>query len=548
MTSLFNRSRWDDLEALVPGYLRRRSIDTGREKVSTARILDVFPLTSAETEVWFLIVQLEFRSGLPETVSLPLAFVALAELPQLLGSADQFGFAAVIGATPGVLCYALAVPSCCRGLLTAIQTGKVVAAVDQELATLPFPADRTTTAPLASDMQLTLKQSSKDNASVVFGQEFIYKSFSRVEEGTNPDLEIGRVMTSAGYSGAAQVVGYTEYRRRGTEPATLGVLHRFVSNQGTAWQYTLDHLSGYFERVAALSREQPPVPPPGAPLIKHHESDPKPDGWHELIGNYPETSRLIARRTAEMHTALGKISDPGFISEPFGKLYQRSIYQSLRTLSGRLCQRLTQERSVIPLNARPLAERLIAAESDILRLFRTVLDPGLGGFRIRCHGDYHLDQLLYTGKDFVVIDFEGEPGRTIGERRLKKSPLQDVAAMVRSFDYAVQSVLFGLASSRGRSAGLIRAEDSEILGAWATAWYDQVASEYVTGYVEQMADAGLLPPSEERLRVFLEVLILEQALHEIDLELTHRPEWLVVPLRGAVRLLGYDPNHADLHR
>jgi len=119
--------------------------------------------------------------------------------------------------------------------------------------------------------------------------------------------------------------------------------------------------------------------------------------------------------------------------------------------------------------------------------------------------------------------------------------------MVRSFDYAVQSVLFGLASSRGRSAGLIRAEDSEILGPWATAWYDQVASEYVTGYVEQMADTGLLPPSEERLRGFLEVLILEQALHEIDLELTHRPDWLAVPLRGAVRLLGYDPNHPDLH-
>src|SRR5581483_11920140 len=159
-----------------------------------------------------------------------------------------------------------------------------------------------------------------------------------------------------------------------------------------------------------------------------------------------------------------------------------------------------------------------------------VLDPALGGARLRCHGDYHLGQLLYTGKDFVVADFEGEPGRTIGERRLKRSPLRDVASMLCSFDYAAQSVFFGLVSSRGRSPGLIRVEDRPALGAWVSAWYYRVAREYVTEYVAGMAGSGLLPATEERVGMFLELLVLEKALQEIDFNLMQRPDWLAISL------------------
>jgi maltose alpha-D-glucosyltransferase/alpha-amylase len=321
------------------------------------------------------------------------------------------------------------------------------------------------------------------------------------------------------------------------------VLHRYVPNQGTAWQYTLDHLSGFFEHVAALSQQVPPSPPPGTPLIDK-EGPPTPNGWHDLIGTFLESVRIIAGRTAEMHSTLGRIPDIAFTPEPFGKLYQRSIYQSLRTLIGRLVQRLSSARRWMPENARPLAECLLASESDILRRFRAVLDPSLGGSRIRCHGNYLLEQLFYTGKDFLVIDFEGEPGKAIGERRLKKSPLTDVASLVRSFDYAAQSVLMGLTSNRGRSAGLIREEDRDVLSAWAVAWTDHVTNEYVSVYFNQMAGAALLP-STDRGKTFLEVLVLEKALREVDLELTARPDWVIVPLRGVVRILGHDPNHPE---
>jgi maltose alpha-D-glucosyltransferase/alpha-amylase len=392
-------------------------------------------------------------------------------------------------------------------------------------------------------LPISLRRSERDNTGVVYGESFIYKSFRRLEDGVNPDLELGRELTKAGFSGAAQVVGHIEYHRRGAEPSTLGVLHKFIPNQGTAWQYTLDQLSAYFERVAALSRQ---APPSATKLVGEMENGVSVDGWHELLGSYLETVRAIARRTAELHTVLANVRTPSFVPEPFGKLYQRSIYQSMRNLTGRLCGRLVRERSELPAEARLIAERLAASQNDLLKRFRGVLEGELGGARIRCHGDYHLAQLLHTGKEFVIIDFEGEPTRPLGERRLKRSPLRDVASMVRSFDYAAQSVLLERASSRGRSPGLIRPEDRVLLSGWATAWYNRVSHEFVTAYVAAMSRSDLLPDTEERLLMFLDLLVLEKALQEIDTELTHRTDWVAIPLRGALRLLGQEPNDLDL--
>jgi maltose alpha-D-glucosyltransferase/alpha-amylase len=319
----------------------------------------------------------------------------------------------------------------------------------------------------------------------------------------------------------------------------------------------LDQLSAYFERVAALSREQPPALPSVRPLFRPPTNGVEPNGivldgtnsnsnganghlWPELIVGYVTTAKELARRTSDLHRTLARLSGPAFVPEHFGKLYQRSIYQSARNLVGQLCQRLDRERAHIPDEARAAAAELCGAHAELLKRFRGVLDPSLGGVRIRCHGDYHLDQLLYTGKEFVVIDFEGEPARTLGERRLKRSPLRDVATMIRSFDYAAQSVFLGLASSRGRSPGQIRPEDRSALSGWVWAWVNQVTHEFVSEYVAGMKDTNLLPPDGERLHQFLELLTLEKALLEIDLELTHRPAWMIIPLRAALRILGCD--------
>ena len=388
----------------------------------------------------------------------------------------------------------------------------------------------------------------RTNTVVVYGESFILKTFRQIEEGVNPDLEIGRYLAEQpDYQGLTPVVGFMEYRRRGAEPITLGVLHRFIPNQGTAWQFTLDQLSQYFERVAALSREQQPKPSLHASQAEPGPADSQVERARDLIGGYLVTIRLLGQQTAELHRTLAaNRTDPAMAPEPFGKLYRRSTYQSLRNLTGRLCDRLAQHRNDLPEVARPLADEIVRQRDAILHRFRVILDLSFVGQRIRCHGDYHLGQLLFTGKDFVIIDFEGETTRTIGERRIKRSPLRDVASMVRSLDYAVQSVLLGVTDVRGRPPGMIRPEDRPALEPWAFSWYDHVSRECLSAYFQAIQPAGLLPQTEEACYDLLELYLLEKALLQIDAELTDRSDWVTIPLRGAVRLLGHDPTDPAL--
>jgi maltose alpha-D-glucosyltransferase/alpha-amylase len=241
-----------------------------------------------------------------------------------------------------------------------------------------------------------------------------------------------------------------------------------------------------------------------------------------------------------MHRVLALGTDPAFAPEPSGKLYQRSLYQSMRTLTGRLCRRLSQGRDAVPEPALPLVDWLISREERILDRFHGILDPALAGKRIRCHGDFHLAQLLFTGKDFVIVDFEGDSSRPIGERRIKRSPLRDLASMLRSLDYAVFSVLQGVSDVRGRPPGKIRPEDRPALDAWAHFWYEAMSRTLVASYLEAISAVGLLPRTSDGIHRLLALFLLEKALFEIDAELSHRPEWIEIPLRGAVRLLGGD--------
>jgi maltose alpha-D-glucosyltransferase/alpha-amylase len=149
------------------------------------------------------------------------------------------------------------------------------------------------------------------------------------------------------------------------------------------------------------------------------------------------------------------------------------------------------------------------------------------GRMIRVHGDYHLGQLLYTGRDFAVIDFDGEPARSLGERRRKRLPLADVAGMLRSFHYAVETVLSG-----GGGAHRMRPEDRSPLEPWGRAWYAWVSAVFLREYLATVRPLGILPERDDELAAVLNVHLLEKALYELGYELNHRPEWVGIPLRG----------------
>ncbi|OGR56407.1 MAG: hypothetical protein A2X36_11655 [Elusimicrobia bacterium GWA2_69_24] len=279
---------------------------------------------------------------------------------------------------------------------------------------------------------------------------------------------------------------------------TLAVLQGFVPNRGDAWTYSL------------------------AEARRFLDGSPEEDSLHN--GSYLKSARLLGRRVAELHLALSRITnDPAFRPEPF-------TLQSLRRLRGSMRDRARTALGLLregnlPTELRADAEGLLAREGEVRSRFEELPGAGKGLLRIRVHGDLHLGQILYTGDDFYIIDFEGEPARPLAERRAKESPLRDAAGMLRSFEYAAQAAL------RDRTAP---ARERAALESRARAWGAAAGKEFLDEYRSVLAGTPLFPQRAARL---LDAFLLDKALYELAYELNNRPTWVSAPLRGVLDIL-----------
>ncbi|RMF84353.1 MAG: alpha-amylase, partial [Nitrospinota bacterium] len=254
----------------------------------------------------------------------------------------------------------------------------------------------------------------------------------------------------------------------------------------------------------------------------------------EVIGGVRlELASLLGRRTAELHLALASSGDdPGFAPEPFTMLYQRSVFQSMQSQARKTLQLLRQNLSSLPESLREEAQAVLQQEKEILEHFSAIRKQKISSLKIRIHGDYHLGQVLYTGNDFIIIDFEGEPARALSERRLKRSPFRDVAGMIRSFHYAAHTALLHHAS--------LRPEDLPELEPWAELWYWYISGAFLRAYLDTASNAPFIPQEPHELAILLKAFLLDKAVYEIGYELNNRPTWVGIPLQGIKALLKED--------
>jgi maltose alpha-D-glucosyltransferase/alpha-amylase len=374
----------------------------------------------------------------------------------------------------------------------------------------------------------------QSNTAITYGQRLFLKLFRKLEPGINTDFELTRFLNEeTNFQHTPRVAGTLEYRdeRSGT-PTTVGIMQGFTPNSGDAWSYTLDSIGRYYDKLLS--------DPDAAEGIKHalpKESvfalarKPLPDIARDTIGSYLADAELLGQRTAQMHAALASRNDiPAFAPEPFTPHYQRSIYQHMRT-------QIVQTLQIVRKRAKEREEygELLAHEQALHDAVRRVLNGKPDAARIRIHGDYHLGQVLYTGNDFIIIDFEGEPARPLSERRLKRSGLRDVAGMLRSFHYAPYAVVFGAAPG-----SYVRPEDMSRLETGARFWYTWVSAAFLRAYLAEAAKPGHarhLPSDTESLEALLSAYLIEKALYEVTYELNNRPDWVRIPLRGILDLL-----------
>ncbi|MEZ4270598.1 MAG: putative maltokinase [Myxococcota bacterium] len=374
----------------------------------------------------------------------------------------------------------------------------------------------------------------QSNTSITLGERLVFKFFRRVEMGCNPDIEIGRELTRRQFSHVAPVLGALEWQRKGTKDiASLGVLNAYVANQGDAWHLTLNSVGRYYEwALTHLSENELEHQLDGEDLLLS-KSDDVPELYTESFGTYLPLVMVLGERVAQLHVSLSSAhSSQAFTPEPFSELYQRSMYQSARTRVARAIKLLGAQLSGLPEEVQADAQDLIGRKEQLLERLKQIAGKKLDALRVRCHGDLHLGQILYTGKDFAIIDFEGEPVRSIGERRFKRSPLLDVAGMLRSFHYAQVAAL------RHDPLAL---RDTERLAPWGRHWCRRVSAEFVRSYLEVARKADFLPSTDAGIAALLDFYLLDKAAYELLYELNNRPSWVHIPLTGLLDLLATDP-------
>src|SRR5690606_9953499 len=300
----------------------------------------------------------------------------------------------------------------------------------------------------------------------------------------------------------------------------FGLLQEKVENQGDAWGMTTDSVGRFFERVITKAKKEKLPKLINKASIAFEEA---PELIQEFIGRgfYERVARL-GQRTAEMHLALASDgSNPAFAPEYFTSNYQRSLYSSLRKLVRDRFNLLESSLTKLSPEIRELGKKLLAMENEVLDCFKEIYEVRINAIKTRIHGDYHLGQVLFTGKDFVIIDFEGEPGFSFSERRLKKNPLKDVAGMMRSFQYAAFGKILLNENYRDR--------DMEFLENWAEQWQHYVSRFYFGAYLERMGLGKELSIENE---ILIRTFLMEKAIYEMGYELNGRPDWVIIPLRG----------------
>ncbi|HEU4324843.1 MAG TPA: maltose alpha-D-glucosyltransferase [Roseiflexaceae bacterium] len=523
-----------ELAELLPAYMRqRRWFRSKARTVRQAQVLDSLPVSPEAGGPRIALVQIEYVEGDPETYVLPLACARGPEAEQILAELPHAAVARLrLDSEPALLYDPSAERAFSAALLALLSGRRRSRGQAGELAAPPSRALQR-----ALDARDALEPSAmraeQSNTSVIYGDRFILKIFRRLEEGLNPDLEIGRFLTERGeFANTPPVAGALEYRQRSGEPMTLAILQGYVPNQGDAWSMTLDALGRYFERVLAEPVTPPSDTPRNAATLLALAEQELPEAICDQLGTYVEHARLLGQRTAELHLALaGGAGEQAFAPEPFTPFYQRSIYQSMRTQARQSLQLLRKQQRHLGEDTRSDAQRLLEREPQIMERFRAVLDRPISAVRTRHHGDYHLGQVLYTGKDFVIIDFEGEPARPLSERRIKRSPLRDVAGMLRSFSYAAYSALLS-----GTQASTIRPEDRDAAECWANSWSLWASAAFLASYLATAGNAPFLPRDRADLAVLLDAFTLDKALYELSYELNNRPTWLCAPLSGILQI------------
>ena len=492
---------------VLPPYVAAQRWYAGKvEKLKRVVLVD-YTEWGKEPATWLVtIARAERESGEPQTYLLPLALVWEEVGEERLRGMQNATIARIRQqARVGVLCDAFADDAFCRTLAVAIGANQEVRCAQGRLrfvrGTL-FPELAGTD---YADLPVRPLGAQSSNTVVAMGERLLLKAYRRLQPGISPEREIGRFLTEiAHFTHTVPIAGAVEYAADDGTTTTLALLQGYVDNQGDAWAYTLNYIEQFLEQKRGGT----------APA-----GDPK-----DIHGGYLALMRTLGIRTAELHMALSrKTGDTAFDPEPVEARDLAAWARQAGESAVASLERLERRRAALDAPTRKAADLLLSRRAELLKRIETMAPSKAQGIKTRVHGDYHLGQVLLTQNDFVITDFEGEPARTLAERRQKHSPAKDVAGMLRSFNYAVYQAL--------ADATAERPDALSSLAAPARDW-ERVARQAFLDAYRDGTRGSVLYGSWEDMRTFIDFFEIEKAFYELAYEADNRPNWVRIPLAG----------------
>jgi trehalose synthase-fused probable maltokinase len=448
-----------DVEALNDWIVTQRWFASKTREVSQIEVVDSVTLRAESPMLVLCLVEARFPTGTHEIYQVPLGVRPAGEWDD-----------AVIHQTGEWTVYdALVDPAAGRDLLHHMRSDSEFQSGQNEFI---FRWAAEAGAGVADAVDVRPVGVEQSNSSIVFGDELIMKAFRKIEPGVNPELELLRFLTAHGFPHIAALAGWYEVEGRLID-ATLGIVQEFLLGFRDGWELALDELA----------------------------SDPD-----RLLDRLESLGTVIG----ELHAALGSdSSNPAFAPD-------EPSQEALAILTADVDEQI--ERVFLDLPEMTATEPILGRGQDVREKLAALSYVNAGGKVIRTHGDLHLGQTMLGDRGWVVLDFEGEPARPLPERRLKRSPLRDVAGMLRSFSYVTAG------------ASLLRGVDAP------QGWEDRARDRFLSGY-HRAVDSALLPPGEQATNQLLSVFELEKAVYELRYELNNRPDWVAIPVSGILRLL-----------
>ena len=531
VSNLLTGSGLELLQQLLPKYLaQRRWFGAKSKTIREVGVEDWAQLPDVPAALVFL--RLIYADDTVDLYQLPLAISSGAQAEAVRETSPASILANLgTGSRAAILHDATAREDMRQALLTIIDTDATIEGQNSTLVgarSSAFEAVRGTGA-----LPSRTGSAEQSNTSILYDNRLILKLFRRLQHGENPDTEIGRFLTEvAHFPRIAPFLGDVRSVSPSGVATTVGMLQGLVANEGDGWKWTLEELGRYYDSIANC-----PVPTnlgQGPSFLSEARA---PELAREHAGLSLDAAALLGRRTAEMHLALATpTEDPAFAAEPYTS---GDLASDTERISAQITGALDAlKRGMTKLPGADAsgnsvvddAARLVSLRLELISRAKIAegSEPGQFGQRIRIHGDYHLGQVLRAKNDFVILDFEGEPARSLESRRRKQTPLRDVAGMLRSFSYAAFS---GLERFSQRRPEIRNVEP------WARLWQNAVSTEFLFGYRQAIqADTRLFPPPAGA-QSLLDACLLEKALYELQYELNNRPDWVRIPLAGILALL-----------